>query len=103
MFNMESKTEEAPIEKGDAVIILKKDGSVVPMTFGIDEDIVSSASEKTPDEMTDEEIAVTTQGTMMFLLAMAANSDQIMQFLAGVSAAVGRDDNEKMRQVAFPN
>ena len=74
---------EAPkglIEEGDALLILKANGDVVPMSIGLD---VSAVNLEQP---TEEDRKILDQGTRLFCLAMAANSTQIMQILKEIAS-----------------
>jgi hypothetical protein len=85
MMNLPSKEESNPIEEGDGVIIIKPNGDIKTMSYGVDKDLVKAVSRKDPDKMNEQEQAIFLQGYMMFLLTMAASSNEIMKMLADIA------------------
>lgn len=100
IFDLRSTQEEAPIQEGDAILIIRPGEDVKSMTFGVDQEKVDSLRSKDPNMMSDEELDLLEQGQKLFLLSMAANNDAIMQFLAKVSLKPGETDLDKLSRVA---
>lgn len=94
-----SKDPTVELNQGDALVILRKDGSVETATIGIDPSYVANIRNTDPDLMTEDQISVLNQGQKLLLLSMAASSDDIMHFLANVSLTPGGSDLEKMQRV----
>lgn len=100
IFDLPASLQQAPIKEGDAVLIIKPGGEVVPMTFGVDQKKAEALKGKDPSEMSEEEVNIALQGQSLFLLSMAANNDAIMQFLAKLASTPGETDFAKMKSVA---
>ena len=100
IFSLSSTTAEAPIQEGDAVLIIRRDGEVVPMTVGVDQKEVDAIRSKNPHDMSEKELDMALQGQTLFLLTMAAKSEPIMDFLTKVAAMTGANDLEKLQKAA---
>lgn len=103
VLNLPSHEEEAPIQEGDAVVIIKPDGTVKTMTVGIDSARIERVRAKAPEDMNDEELDLALQGQTLFLLSMAAQSEVIMDLLTKIAAQPGVIDEDKLMQIARPN
>lgn len=100
IFSLPFAKAAAPIQDGDAVLIIRKGGEVVPMTVGVDQSAVDAMRNVNPQEMTPEQIDLAMQGQTLFLLSMAANNEAIMTFLAKVASVPGETDLSKLSSVA---
>ena len=78
----EMTKEEGIFGEGDALIIIRKNGDIVPMSIGVDVEKVNAISAKAPEDLTDDDKDVLLQGQMLFLLVMAAKSELLMNILA---------------------
>lgn len=103
IFDLPASAEDAPIHKGDAVLIIRRDGEIEPMTVGIDQEKVDAIRGKDPHDMTEEELDLALQGQTLFLLTMAAKSEPIMDFLTKVASMPGEPDLDKMKRAAAIN
>ena len=70
------------VEKGDAALILKRDGSVQAVTFGIDRSRLSLPS----DQHTEEDQKAMLQGAKLFALAFAAGNQKLLNTLMNIAS-----------------
>ncbi len=103
IFALPSKSADAPIQEGDAVLIIRPGGEVTPMTVGIDQKKVDKLRDMDPHDMTEEEMDLSLQGQTLFLLSMAAQSDAIMTFLGKVASLPGETNMNKLSRAANVN
>lgn len=88
-LNLPFEEKQEPIEIGDAVVILKKNGETQMMTCGVDQDEVERIRNTQPHDMSEGQLDLALQGQRLFLLTMAAESEVIMDFLARVASLPG--------------
>jgi hypothetical protein len=70
------------IEPGDVALLIKKDGTVQPLTFGYDCSRLTQ-----PDAvLTDEDKKMLEQGQKLFALAFAAGHPKLMQTLIDIAS-----------------
>jgi len=103
IFDLPTSAEDAPIREGDAVVIIRPDGEIVPMTVGVDQTKVDAIRGKDPHDMTEDELDLALQGQTLFLLTMAAKSEAIMDFLTKLASMPGETDLDKMKRAAAIN
>lgn len=100
IFSLPSNSAEMPIGESDAILVLRRNGDIIPMTIGFDENQIENLRQMDVEKMNEEELDVLLQGQKLFLLTMAACNDDIMQFLAKLANMPGENDLAKMRAVA---
>lgn len=90
----------AIVSDGDAVLVIKKDGAILPLTIG---ERRTPPVESEVDEMTDEEIMQFEQSAKLFALVMAASSPQIMTFLMEIASDPDIFDAESIKKLSRQN
>lgn len=98
---------EAQVDKsqlvadGDAMLLLKKDGSVMPLTIGIDIDYARHLMTVVGTRpLTPAEQAILEQGRRLFALLLAASTPAIMTILYELSENPEVFDSEKLAHMA---
>lgn len=92
-------TKNTPlIQDGDMVLILRPDGSIGTLAFGVD----LSAIEKPFDQMTEDEKDLLDRSSRLYALAGAANNNAIMETLIFAMSGDG-DAQENLKAFTRPN
>jgi hypothetical protein len=78
-----TKVQGNPFEDGDMALVLKANGEVTTLAFGIDTERLRKAD---PDSLTEEEQQTLYRGSALFALTLAAQTPLLMTILLEVAA-----------------
>ncbi len=79
IFDHNKTVATGPIfEEGDAAVIIKRNGDIVPLTVGVNDDLIKEISEMPEEAWTEDHRNILAQGRMLYLLVTVASNAAIL-------------------------